>query len=62
MLYTLFVLTLGVYIGQEYDNLPAVKLLLRSGLVYLTTNLQTPSNNPETILDTIYKFWSDKKN
>lgn len=55
-------MTLGVYIGQEYDNLPAVKLLLRSGLVYLTTNLQTPSNNPETILDTIYKFWSDKKN
>ena len=38
MFYTLFVLVFGVYIGQEYQ-IPAVKLLVNSGLVYLNDHL-----------------------
>ncbi len=44
MLYTLFVLCTGVYLGQEFTVIPSVKVAILNLLVYLKNN--------ETIRDT----------
>jgi hypothetical protein len=55
MLYTIFVFTLGVYVGQEYPNVPSVKTTFNKTMEYLNN---TPTQNIEenkyrSILDTI---------
>jgi hypothetical protein len=49
MLYTIFVLSFGVYIGQEYENVPPIKLLVNSALVYLTNYLGSIEQDPPKI-------------
>ena len=41
MLYTLFILFSGIYLGQEYAVIPSIRILLANLLVYLRT-LQDP--------------------
>jgi hypothetical protein len=46
MIYTLFVLTFGVFIGQEYPLLPSIKLLAISCYDYINTfKKETDINN-----------------
>ena len=58
MFYTLFVLTVGVYLGQEYTLIPRVR-------IYFNTFLQSLKSSPPpiqqskpdtTIIDTIKKY------
>ena len=44
MLYTLFILFGGIYLGQEYDIIPSVKILLANMFLYLRS-LKDPTNN-----------------
>ena len=47
MIYTIIILISGVYIGQEYEILPSVRILIANLLIYLR-NLRDPI---ETIRD-----------
>ena len=38
MLYTLFVLFTGVYLGQEFTVIPSVKVLILNLIVYIKNN------------------------
>ena len=58
MFYTLFILTVGIYIGQEYTAVPRVR-------IYVNTILQSLKSSPPpiknhqpdtTIIDTIKKY------
>jgi len=44
MLYTIAILISGVYIGQEYQILPSVRILMANLLIYLR-NLRDPIEN-----------------
>lgn len=46
MLYTIFLLLSGIYIGQEYAIIPSVRIIGRNLLVYLNT-LRIPDENEE---------------
>lgn len=37
MLYTLCILLTGIYLGQEYDIIPSIRILINSTLLYLRT-------------------------
>jgi len=45
MIYSIIVLTTGIYIGQEYDIIPSIRLLCLNVLSYLR-NLQEINNPP----------------
>jgi hypothetical protein len=47
MLYTIAILISGVYIGQEYQILPSVRILMANLFVYLR-NLRDPTLLRET--------------
>lgn len=53
MLYSLFVLTVGIYLGQEYAILPSVKIL---GITILNNlrKISDENNNKETQDETLY--------
>lgn len=36
MLYTLFVLFGGIYVGQEFDNLPSLRVVVENIMIYLS--------------------------
>lgn len=64
MLYTIAILISGVYIGQEYQILPSVRILIANFLIYLR-NLRDPIENAvaqvaqnQSIYERIIKiFW-----
>ena len=45
MFYSIFVLLCGIYVGQEYEELPRVKLLSLSIINYLA-NMNEQNNDP----------------
>lgn len=53
MFYTLFIFTLGIYIGQEYSTVPSVKLYLHNALEYIKKYEvdSQQSTQPETIIN-----------
>ena len=59
MFYSIFVLLFGIYVGQEYDVVPSVRLMTLSLLRYIKENYTNDTNNnpTESNNDTfIYKF------
>lgn len=52
MLYTLFVLLTGVYLGQEFAVLPSVRILIANLMVYLR-GLPDPNNGGENVRNII---------
>jgi hypothetical protein len=56
MIYTIFVLTFGVFIGQEYPLLPSIKLLAISCYDYLNTFKKEPDNN-NNYHNSWFKYW-----
>jgi len=63
MLYTFFVLFSGIYLGQEFDILPSVRIIMGNLMVYLR-GLPDPVR-PENVVDAAgwiqtvrrYVFW-----
>jgi hypothetical protein len=43
MLYTISILLSGVYLGQEYDVIPSIKIIFTNMILYLNT-LKEPTN------------------
>lgn len=58
MLYTLFVLFTGVYLGQEYTFIPSVKVLILNLIVYIKNNETTNerTNDENNTIDTHNKI------
>jgi hypothetical protein len=51
MLYTLFILSSGVYLGQEYDIIPSIRILVANAMFYLR-GLQDPNSRvADTVVD-----------
>jgi hypothetical protein len=53
MFYSLFVLTLGVYLGQEYNIIPSIKLL-GLGLLNNLQKIQLENEKENLETDTLY--------
>lgn len=51
MLYTIFVLLTGVYIGQEYSIVPSVKIVAVYCLNYLNSLKENADNNLQRNID-----------
>lgn len=47
MLYSVFLILFGVYIGQEYNGLPSVKLATLSFLRYIKDNSEKVEDNTD---------------
>lgn len=57
MLYTLFVLFAGVYLGQEFAVIPSVRIIVANLMVYLR-GLQDPNNGAgENVRNIIPNGW-----
>lgn len=59
MFYSIFVLLFGIYVGQEYDVVPSVRLMTLSLLRYMKenyTNNNVANNNDNNQDAYFYKF------
>lgn len=65
MLYTIFILFTGVYLGQEFVIIPSVRIIVANIMVYLR-GLPDPGNNQNVIVENAqgwfqtvrrYLFW-----
>mgnify|MGYP000078432040 CR=1 FL=1 len=59
MLYTFFVLFSGIYLGQEFDILPSVRIIVGNLMVYLR-RLPDPVR-PENVVNATRWFENVKK-
>jgi hypothetical protein len=59
MIYTIFILFTGVYLGQEYNIIPSIRIIFANLMFYLR-GLQEPNNvHVPGLLEQIrgYLFW-----
>ena len=56
MFYSVFLVMLGVYLGQEY-NIPSVSLLLSNAMVYLRTQQIDNQEQARGYLSRIYEYF-----
>jgi hypothetical protein len=52
MLYTLFVLFTGVYLGQEFAIIPSVRIIIANLMMYLR-GLPDPNNGGENVRNVV---------
>lgn len=62
MLYTLFVFTVGVYVGQEYENLPPIRGLADFGIKQLSNHVNKQTDKQSSFYDILKTFLNIKKN
>ncbi len=70
MLYTFFILLCGIYLGQEYPNIPSIKAIAANGTMYIRDNfvIEHKTTNQGNLftkyLEIIYENigWNKKKN
>jgi hypothetical protein len=59
MLYSLFILTVGIYLGQEYTNIPSIKNVVSNMTCILSNKKSTQQENKQQ--EVVYKpGYSDK--
>jgi hypothetical protein len=47
MLYSLFILTVGIYLGQEYTNIPSIKNVVSNMTCMLSNKKSTQQENKQ---------------
>lgn len=52
MLYSIFMLISGIYVGQEYDVIPSIKLVTINLINYVRNNLENNVENTIIIKET----------
>ena len=59
MLYTLFILFSGVYLGQEYEVIPSMRILTNNMLIYLNTLKEQPQEQviQQNYLGSFFKYF-----
>jgi len=62
MLYTLFVFTVGVYVGQEYKKFPAIRSFAEYGITQLSNHANKQPDKQSPFYDIIKTFLNIKKN